>query len=200
VAARVHKHLCIDLWCVLFEHQRCVEDRDRLKSKREAAPESKELQINLRELNVEFTEVTDVVHEQSFAEVRLNKLVLQRVFVRSKQVLESVKSDLIFLDVRINQYHAFDAVVYTVAHEVKLKKELFSKHEPKVRLAEQLVDEWVISPHQLVLDVLQNAAEIGHREDLVFALILHLFVYLVIKRKVFHRRHLVIRPYWLAEL
>lgn len=122
------------------------------------------------------------------------------MFVGSKQVLESVKSDLIFLDVRINQYHAFDAVVYTVAHEVKLKKELFSKHEPKVRLAEQLVDEWVISPHQLVLDVLQNAAEIGHREDLVFALILHLFVYLVIKRKVLHRRHLVIRPYWLTEL
>jgi len=122
------------------------------------------------------------------------------VFVRSKQVLEGVKSDLIFLDVRINQYHAFDAVVYTMAHEVKLKKELFSKHEPEVRLTEQLVDEWVISPHQLVLYILQNAAEIGHREDLVFTLILHLFVYLVIKCKVLHRRHLVIRPYWLTEL
>jgi hypothetical protein len=53
----------------LFEHKRCVKDRDCLKPEGVAASESEELQIYLGKLNVEFTEVADVIQEQSLAEV-----------------------------------------------------------------------------------------------------------------------------------
>ncbi len=69
VAASVHKHLCVYLRRILFEHKRCVKDRDRLKPEGVAASESEELQIYLGKLNVEFTEVADVIQEQSLAEV-----------------------------------------------------------------------------------------------------------------------------------
>lgn len=122
------------------------------------------------------------------------------MFVGSKQVLEGVEPDFIFLNVRVYQDHAFNTVVNTVTHKIKLKKKLFAKHEPEVCLTKQLVYEWVISPNQLVLNVLQNAAKVGQREDFVFTFILHLFVYFVIKSKVLHRRHLVIRSNRLTEL
>lgn len=76
MSARIHKHLSVDLWCIVLQHQRSINQADCLKTKRERAPESKELKINLAELDIEFSEISDVIEENSLTEVTLDELVL----------------------------------------------------------------------------------------------------------------------------
>ena len=81
VASCIHEHFGVDLRCVLFQHKRCVEERNRFQTQWITATERQELEVDLRELNVEFTEVTDVVKEDALTEVRFDELVFEGVLV-----------------------------------------------------------------------------------------------------------------------
>jgi len=192
VATSVHEHLGVDLWRICLEHETCVEHRNGLEAQRERATECQELEVDLAELNVEFPKVSDVVKEEALAEVRLDELILQRVFVRAKQILKRIQSDFVLLYIRINEDHAFYTVVDAMSDKVKLKEQLFAKDEPEVSFTEQLVDERVVGAHKLVLDVLQDAADVRQREDFVLALELSATVLFIVECQIFHWRHLVL--------
>ena len=81
MASRVHQELSVHLRRIIPEHQRRVNQRDSLESEGVRSAEGEELKVNLRELNVKFAEITDVVEENAFTEVALDKLVLDCVLL-----------------------------------------------------------------------------------------------------------------------
>lgn len=102
VTSSIHDNFCEDIGCSLFVHECGVDNGDAFKSDRECLSEGQELQINLRELNVEFPEVLDVVSEQLLNEVRLYELMLQGVLTIAQQVFEGVLSYLVLLHIGVN--------------------------------------------------------------------------------------------------
>jgi hypothetical protein len=87
-----------------------------------------------------------------------------------------------------------------VPHKVELKQHLLTEYEAEVGFTEQLVQEWVVCAHQLVLDVLEDAADLSQWEDLVAALLLHYAVLFVVISHILDRWHLVLAADGLAEL
>lgn len=116
----VHDYFGEDSWgSCLLDHSR-VEDGDGLQSNREGLAECEELEVNLGELDVEFSEVLDVVSEHLLDEIRFYELVLKRVLVILQEVFVCVQSDLVFLDIGVDEDHALDLVVNAVPDEVVL--------------------------------------------------------------------------------
>ena len=71
MSARVHEHLSVDLWCIVLQHQRRVDQTDCLETERERTSKGEELKVDFAELDVELSEVSDVIKEDSLAEVAL---------------------------------------------------------------------------------------------------------------------------------
>ena len=139
VSARVHEHLGVDLWCIVFQHQGRVDQTDCFETKWEWTSEGEELKVNLAELYVKLSEVSDVIKEDSLAEVALQKLVLQRRLRATEDELESVKSDLVFLDIWVHENQTFNSVVDAVSDKIVLQEQLFTKYKTKISLGQQSV-------------------------------------------------------------
>ena len=60
-----------------------------------------------------------------------------------------------------------------MAHEVVIEKELLTENVTKVRLGQELIEMWLVQPHQLVLDILQNGTDGSQREDIATLLLLN---------------------------
>ena len=72
------------------------------------------------------------------------------MLTRSEQGLVSVEADLVLLHVGVYQHHAFNLVLNAVADEVVLQDKLLSKNEAEVDFSQQLVDEVVILPNEMI--------------------------------------------------
>lgn len=143
-------------------------------------------------MDVEFLKVLDVVSKHLIYEVGLNELMFESVFVVLEQALERVQSDLVLLDVGVNEHHTFYLVVDTVPDEVILKDQLLAEHETVVSLREQLVDIRIVFPDQLVEDVLQDSPNFSEGKDVVLTAFLHFFVGLRVVCEVLHGNSLVV--------
>ena len=107
------------------------------------------------------------------------------MFVRAQQVLESVESDFILLDIGVHEYHRFNLVINAVSDEVELENELLAEDESEVGLAQQFIEESIILLDQLVKDILQDRSYIGHFKHLKCPLLLNLLVLAVMESQIF---------------
>lgn len=157
-------------------HEDGIEDRNSFQSEGEALTERKELNINLTVLNVKFTEVSDIVTNYLLKELGLKQLIFQSVFVRPAQELYGIESDLVLLDVGVEQHITFKLVVNTMAYEVVVKEKLLTKNESEVSLGQELVEMGLVQPNQLVLDILQDGTNGSKWEDIAAFLYLDFLV------------------------
>jgi hypothetical protein len=96
-----HYELGEYLRCTLSLHENGVENGDSFQSEGEALTEREELNINLGILNIELAEVSDIVAHYLLKELGFKQLVFEGVLVGSAEELDAVKSDFVFLDVRV---------------------------------------------------------------------------------------------------
>lgn len=115
------------------------------------------------------------------------------MFTILKKAFESIKPDLIFLHVGVNEHHAFNFIVNAVSNEIVLQNEVLPKHKSKVSFGKQLINESIIFTHQLIQYVLQNGSYLGEWEHIILSSSLDLLVSLCIMSQVFHRNFLWLR-------
>ena len=140
MASCVHNDLCEDGGSAFFLQECAVDETDGFESDGEGLAECEELEVYLRELDVELLEIRNIFREELLEEVRLDELSLQSVLRVTQQRLVSVQTDLILLHVGVYQHHRLNLVVYAVSNKVIFKYQLFSKDKPKVNFSEQLIN------------------------------------------------------------
>lgn len=75
--------------------------------------------------------------------------------------------------------------------EVELKDKLLAEDKAEVGLTEQLVKEVIVFLDELVEDVLEDGAYLGHLKDFKLAFPLNLLVHVVVEGDILHWAHLV---------
>ena len=73
-----------------------------------------------------------------------------------------------------------------MADEVIFEDKLLSENEAEVDLSQQLVDEIVILPHEVIHDVLKNGTNLSEGEHIILAELLRLSVVLQVESQVLH--------------
>ncbi len=77
MTSRVHEELRVYLGRKLFKHYSAIKHTDGFEAQWETPAESQELQVDLAELDVKFSEVFYVVYKDAFKEVALDQLVFK---------------------------------------------------------------------------------------------------------------------------